>query len=125
MASTDVEIHKSSAPPHPDGQVSEDAAESTFAEVDDRERAIPAIEFRDVHLSFDERKVLDGLSFKVMKGETKIILGGSGCGKSTTIKLVLGLLKPDEGQIFVDGEDITDFDEMQMMHVRKKIGMIF
>jgi phospholipid/cholesterol/gamma-HCH transport system ATP-binding protein len=93
--------------------------------VDDRARAIPAIEFRDVHLAFDDRKVLDGLSFKVLKGETKIILGGSGCGKSTTIKLVLGLLKPDAGQVLVDGEDITNFNEVEMMRVRKKIGMIF
>src|SRR3954464_4036920 len=124
MASTDLEIHQSTPLP-PDGRVSENAAESTFAEVDDLERAIPAIEFRDVHLSFDDRKVLNGLSFKVMKGETKMILGGSGCGKSTTIKLVLGLLKPDSGQIFVDGEDITDYDEAKMMKVRKKIGMIF
>src|SRR3954451_15914755 len=124
MASTDVEINSTTPPPF-DGQVSEAAAESTFAEVDDRERAIPAIEFRDVRLAFDERQVLDSLSFKVMKGETKIILGGSGCGKSTTIKLVLGLLKPDGGQILVDGEDITDYNETQMMRVRKKIGMIF
>ncbi|HYG82850.1 MAG TPA: ATP-binding cassette domain-containing protein [Pyrinomonadaceae bacterium] len=123
MASTDVEIHKSAPPPV--GQVSEDAAESTFAAEDDRDRAIPAIEFRDVHLAFDERKVLDGLTFKVMKGETKIILGGSGCGKSTTIKLVLGLLKPDSGHILVDGEDITNFNEVEMMRVRKKIGMVF
>ncbi|HUQ34058.1 MAG TPA: ATP-binding cassette domain-containing protein [Pyrinomonadaceae bacterium] len=125
MASSATDIHQSETPPQLDGQVSENAAESTFAEVDDRERAIPAIEFRGVHLSFDERKVLDGLSFKVMKGETKIILGGSGCGKSTTIKLVLGLLKPDEGQILVDGEDITHYGEPEMMIVRKKIGMIF
>ena len=108
-----------------DGRVSDNAAESTFHEVDDRDRAIPAIEFRDVHLSFDDRKVLDGLSFKVMKGETKIILGGSGCGKSTTIKLVLGLLKPDAGQVLVDGVDVTHFTEVEMMRVRKKIGMIF
>lgn len=125
MASTNVGIHKSVPPPQAGGQVSDDAAESTFAEVDDRERAVPAIEFRDVHLAFDDRKVLDGLTFKVMKGETKIILGGSGCGKSTTIKLVLGLLKPDSGQVLVDGVDITHFDEVEMMHVRKKIGMIF
>jgi phospholipid/cholesterol/gamma-HCH transport system ATP-binding protein len=125
MASTSTEIHQSVPPPQPDGGVSDDAAESTFAEVDDRDRAIPAIEFRDVSLAFDDRKVLDGLSFKVMKGETKIILGGSGCGKSTTIKLVLGLLKPDTGQILVDGEDITHYDEPEMMRVRKKIGMIF
>ena len=124
MASTDVEVHKS-APLPADGRVSEDAAESTFAAEDDRDRAIPAIEFRDVHLAFDDRKVLDGLTFKVMKGETKIILGGSGCGKSTTIKLVLGLLKPDSGRVLVDGEDITEFNEVEMMRVRKKIGMVF
>ncbi|HEY0004037.1 MAG TPA: ATP-binding cassette domain-containing protein [Pyrinomonadaceae bacterium] len=123
MASTEIEAPHVSVPPQ--GPVSQDAQDSTFAEVDDRDRAIPAIEFRDVHLAFDGRTVLDGLSFKVMKGETKIILGGSGCGKSTTIKLVLGLLKPDEGQVLVDGEDITNYDEPQMMRVRKKIGMIF
>jgi len=105
--------------------VSENATESTFLEIDDRNRAIPAIEFRDVVLAFDERVVLDNLSFKVMKGETKIILGGSGGGKSTVIKLVLGLLKPDSGQVLVDGEDITHHTEAQMMSVRKKIGMVF
>jgi len=108
-----------------DNQVSEQAAESTFREVDDSDRAIPAIEFRNVTMIFDDRKILNDLSFKVMKGETKIILGGSGCGKSTTIKLVLGLLKPDTGQILVDGEDITNYNEVQMMRIRKKIGMIF
>src|SRR5829696_1381011 len=105
--------------------ISENAAESTFQEVDDRERAIPAIEFRDVLLAFDERVILNRLSFKVMKGETKIILGGSGGGKSTIIKIVLGLLKPDEGRVFVDGEDITEYSEEQMMLVRKNIGMVF
>ncbi|MBC7910159.1 MAG: ATP-binding cassette domain-containing protein, partial [Pyrinomonadaceae bacterium] len=125
MVSTNYEIHRSDTPAAPGGEVSDDAAESTFAEVDDQERTIPAIEFRDVHLGFADRKVLDGLSFKVSKGETKLILGGSGCGKSTTIKLVLGLLKPDSGQILVDGEDITHYTEEQMMSVRKKIGMVF
>ena len=108
-----------------DNRVSAQAADSTFREIDDSERAIPAIEFRNVTIEFDDRKILNNLSFKVMKGETKIILGGSGCGKSTTIKLVLGLLKPDSGQILVDGDDVTNFSEVQMMHVRKKIGMIF
>lgn len=125
MVSTDTQPLQQTIAAYPDGQVSEQAAESTFAEVDDLDRAIPAIEFRDVHLAFGDRKVLDGLSFKVMKGETKLILGGSGCGKSTTIKLVLGLLKPDSGQVLVDGEDITNHDEARMMIVRKKIGMIF
>ena len=114
-----TEIHTTSP------TISEEAAESTFQEVDDRRRVIPAIEFRNVLLAFDDRVILDNLSFKVMKGETKIILGGSGGGKSTIIKLVLGLLKPDAGQVLVDGEDITDHSEEQMMEVRKKIGMVF
>ena len=104
---------------------SDDAAQSTFAEVDNKARITPAIEFQDVYLSFDDRTILKGLSFKVMRGETKIILGGSGGGKSTIIKLVLGLLKPDSGRILVDGEDITEYNEPQMMSVRKKIGMVF
>jgi phospholipid/cholesterol/gamma-HCH transport system ATP-binding protein len=116
------QIHSSQSP---QGQVSRNAAGSTFAEVDDSDRTIPAIEFRDVLLAFDDRIVLNRLSFKVRKGETKIILGGSGGGKSTIIKLVLGLLKPDEGRVLVDGEDITDYNEVQMMTVRKKIGMVF
>lgn len=129
MATQNAELHRSQPPVPPEGgrdnQVSEAAAESTFHEVDDRDRAIPAIEFRNVHLEFDDRAVLNDLSFKVMKGETKIILGASGGGKSTTIKLILGLLKPDSGRILVDGEDITDYTEAQMMRVRKKFGMIF
>ncbi len=125
MSITDFEATKGEAQDTGEGQVSEAAAESTFAEVDDKARAIPAIEFRDVHLSFDDRKILDGLNLTVNRGETKLILGGSGGGKSTTIKLVLGLLKPDSGRILVDGEDITDYNEAQMMSVRKKIGMIF
>ncbi len=103
----------------------DDAAQSTFSEVDNKDRITPAMEFRDVYLSFDDRVILNGLSFKVLRGETKIILGGSGGGKSTIIKLVLGLLKPDGGRILVDGEDITDYNEVQMMSVRKKIGMVF
>jgi phospholipid/cholesterol/gamma-HCH transport system ATP-binding protein len=125
MSSIELQKTVPSFTPHLDDRVSTHAAESTFAEIDDTERAVPAIEFRDVHLAFDDRKILDGLSFKVMKGETKIILGGSGCGKSTTIKLVLGLLKPDSGQVLVDGVDVTHFKEHQMMRVRKKIGMVF
>lgn len=92
---------------------------------DNIERITPAIEFRGVRLFFDERVILDGIDFTVRRGETKVVLGGSGGGKSTIIKLILGLLKPDDGQILIDGEDITDFDEAEMMNVRKKIGMVF
>src|SRR5215211_2304765 len=93
--------------------------------VDDPNRILPAIEFRDVHLSFDDKKILNGVSFTVRRGETKIILGRSGGGKSTTIRLVLGLLKPDSGQILIDGEDITHYTEQEMMAVRQKMGMVF
>ena len=123
MSSADVEERERAGAAR--GGVSTAAAESTFAEVDDRDRVTPAIEFQDVTLSFDEKVILDGLSFKVNKGETKVILGGSGGGKSTTIKLILGLLKPDSGRILVDGEDITDYTEAQMMSVRRKMGMVF
>jgi phospholipid/cholesterol/gamma-HCH transport system ATP-binding protein len=93
--------------------------------VDEPDRVLPPIEFRDVHLSFDGKKILNGISFIVRRGESKIILGRSGGGKSTTIRLILGLIKPDSGQILIDGEDITNFSEEEMMRVRKKIGMVF
>ena len=93
--------------------------------VDQPARTLSAIEFRDVHLAFDDQKVLDGVSFTVRRGETKIILGRSGGGKSTAIRLILGLIKPDSGQILIDGEDITDYGEEEMMTVRQKIGMVF
>src|SRR5436190_16230235 len=85
----------------------------------------PAIEFRDVSLAFDDLVVLNRVSFQVGRGETKVVLGGSGVGKSTVLKIVLGLLKPDSGHVLVDGEDITDFSEMKWMRIRQKIGMVF
>lgn len=96
-----------------------------YEPVNDPDRVLPAIEFCDVSLAFDDKVVLDGVSFDVRKGETKIILGRSGGGKSTIIRLILGLLKPDGGRILIDGEDITDYDEIQMMPVRQKMGMVF
>ena len=84
-----------------------------------------AIEFRDVSLSFGDRVILDRVSFAVRYGESKVVMGGSGTGKSTLLRLVLGLLKPDSGQILVDGEDITHHNEEQMMQVRRNIGMVF
>lgn len=95
------------------------------AAMDDPYRVKPVIEFRDVRLAFDDKVILDGVSFTVRRGETKCILGRSGGGKSTTIRLILGLLKPDSGQILIDGEDITGFSEEEMMRVRQKIGMVF
>ena len=84
-----------------------------------------AIEFREVSLAFGDLVVLDRVSFGVRYGESKVVMGGSGTGKSTLLRLVLGLLKPDSGQIFIDGEEITDNKEEEMMQVRRKIGMVF
>jgi phospholipid/cholesterol/gamma-HCH transport system ATP-binding protein len=89
------------------------------------ESALPAIEFRNVDLAFDDQVILDNISFTVRRGETKIVLGGSGSGKSTIINLILGLLKPDAGEILIDGEDVTGFDDQEMMRIRKNIGMVF
>jgi phospholipid/cholesterol/gamma-HCH transport system ATP-binding protein len=84
------------------------------------------IEFRNVTKSFnDVDLVLDNVSFKILRGETKIILGVSGSGKSTILKLILGLIKPDAGQIFVDDEDITRLNERELVRIRQHIGMVF
>jgi phospholipid/cholesterol/gamma-HCH transport system ATP-binding protein len=83
------------------------------------------IEFVDVHKSFDDRKVLDGVSFGVEKGETFAILGPSGVGKTVMLTHIVGLLKPDSGRIFVDGQDITDMRENQLAAVRKKVQLVF
>lgn len=106
--------------------VEEELEPSDFEDaVDAPGRIVPAIEFRDIYLSFDGKQILNGVSFTIRRGETKLILGRSGGGKSTTIRLVLGLLKPDSGQILIDGEDITNYSEEEMMPIRKKIGMVF
>ena len=86
---------------------------------------IPAIEFQEVCLAYDDNVILDHIDLTVGRGDCKIILGRSGGGKSTIIRLILGLLKPDSGRILIDGEDITDYSEAEMMSVRQKIGMVF
>jgi phospholipid/cholesterol/gamma-HCH transport system ATP-binding protein len=85
----------------------------------------PIVVFDDVHLSFDEKVILRGVSFTLQTGHTKIFLGASGAGKSTILRLALGLLKPDAGRIFVNGEEIEEMSEDQLMHVRSDLGMVF
>ncbi|MFN8006557.1 MAG: ATP-binding cassette domain-containing protein [Terriglobia bacterium] len=85
----------------------------------------PAIELKNVYKSFGDALILKNISFRVRRGETRIILGGSGSGKSTILKLIIGLEKPDEGEIWVDGEEISNFSESRLMPVRRKIGMVF
>jgi phospholipid/cholesterol/gamma-HCH transport system ATP-binding protein len=84
-----------------------------------------AIIFEDVSLAFEDKAVLNGISFCLPKGETKAIFGVAGSGKSTILKLALGLLKPDAGRIYVLGEEITQMKEEQLFELRRKIGMVF
>jgi phospholipid/cholesterol/gamma-HCH transport system ATP-binding protein len=86
---------------------------------------IPALEVKDVVKFYGDNAVLEGVSFQVYKGETKIIIGASGSGKSTILKLIMGLDRPDEGRIFVEGRDIATLSEEEMVEVRQKIGMVF
>ena len=83
------------------------------------------IEFRNVSKAFDERVVLDRVSFHVAQGETLIILGRSGVGKSVSLKHIMGFLKPDSGRVIVAGQDITDFSEEQMEAIRRRVTMVF
>jgi len=82
-------------------------------------------EFRDVCKSFDERLVLDHVSFSVKHGETCVIMGRSGVGKSVSLKHIMGFLKADSGRIFIDGQDVTDFREADFAEVRRKVTMVF
>ena len=85
----------------------------------------PYFEFRDVSKAFDERLVLDHVSFTVERGETCVIMGRSGVGKSVTLKHIMGFLKADAGRVFVDGEDVTNYSEEEFMRVREKVTMVF
>lgn len=85
----------------------------------------PVLELKDVVKFYADKPVLNGVSFRLFRGETKIIIGASGSGKSTILKLIMGLDKPDEGQIFVEGRDITGLKEQELVSVRQKIGMVF
>src|ERR1700747_650666 len=83
------------------------------------------IEFRDGSKSFDDHVVLDGVSFFVDPGETCVIMGRSGVGKSVTLKHILGFLRPDSGCVLVAGEDITDWSEQQLAGIRLRVTMVF
>jgi phospholipid/cholesterol/gamma-HCH transport system ATP-binding protein len=85
----------------------------------------PAVVFDKVSLAFDENVVLRDVSFSLSPGHTKIILGASGSGKSTILKLIVGLLKPDAGQIWVHGARVDNMSENEMMNVRDHLGMVF
>jgi phospholipid/cholesterol/gamma-HCH transport system ATP-binding protein len=85
----------------------------------------PIVVFDDVHLAFDDKVILRGVSFTLQTGHTKIFLGASGAGKSTILRLMLGLLEPDEGRIYVNGERVDGMTEDELMAVRADLGMVF
>ena len=85
----------------------------------------PVLEVKDVSITFDREKVLDKVSFTVDPGDTCVLLGPAGGGKSVLMKLVNGLLKPDEGSIKVFGQEITTMNELQLFEMRRRVGMVF
>jgi phospholipid/cholesterol/gamma-HCH transport system ATP-binding protein len=96
-------------------------ASDTFSQ----ESVANAIEFEDVHVAFENNDVLRGVSFHLPFGETKALFGVAGSGKSTILKLALGLLKPDSGRILVLGNDVTQTAEEDLFALRAKLGMVF
>jgi len=83
------------------------------------------IELVDIHKSFGRQKVLDGLNLTIEDGKTTVIIGGSGGGKSVLLKHIIGLLRPDSGQVLVDGVNITTLNDRELNEIRKKFGMLF
>ena len=83
------------------------------------------IEFQDVHKSFGARTVLDGFSLSIPDGETTVLMGFSGSGKSVVLKHIVGLLEPDAGRVLVDGESVGDLDYQGLMGLRARIGFVF
>jgi phospholipid/cholesterol/gamma-HCH transport system ATP-binding protein len=83
------------------------------------------IEVRDLKKSFGSQKVLDGITFNIEPGESVAIIGRSGCGKSVLLKHLIGLIRPDSGEVIIDDEHITALDERELLKVRRKFGMLF
>lgn len=83
------------------------------------------IEVRDLKKSFGSHKVLDGVSFRIEPGESVVIIGRSGCGKSVLLKHLIGLLRADAGEVIIDEENINLLNERQLLEVRRKFGMLF
>ena len=90
-----------------------------------RERGAPVVVFDQVQLAFDDKVILRNISFTLISGHTKIILGASGSGKSTTLKIITGLLRADSGVVWVNGQRVDQLSEKEMMSVRGDLGMIF
>lgn len=86
---------------------------------------IPLISVRDLHKSFSDQKVLQGIDLQISHGESVAIIGQSGCGKSVFLKHLLRLMSPDRGQVLFDGADIAEFDDRELVSMRRRFGMLF
>src|SRR6202043_3003890 len=84
-----------------------------------------AIEFDNVSIAFDEKVVLEDISFHLPNGETKALFGVAGSGKSTLLKLAIGLMRPDSGRIYVLGEEVTSMSEQELFELRRRVGIVF
>ena len=85
----------------------------------------PFIRFVDLHKGFGAKRVLRGVTLDIRRGETMVVLGGSGSGKSVLLRHIIGLHRPDGGQVIVDGENVVGYDEEELVPVRKKVAMLF
>jgi phospholipid/cholesterol/gamma-HCH transport system ATP-binding protein len=94
-------------------------------ETESRPPETPYIDFRHVYKAFYEQPVLEDVSFEVQRGEMVAVLGRSGVGKSVTLKHILGFLKPDAGQVFVAGREVSALSEEELMDVRRRVTMVF
>jgi phospholipid/cholesterol/gamma-HCH transport system ATP-binding protein len=105
--------------------VERDRTASLTAEQILSEKGAPAIVLDHVSLAFDEKVILRDVSFTLLAGHTKILLGASGAGKSLTLKIILGLLRPDAGAVWVNGFRVDELSEHELMRVRADVGMVF
>jgi len=85
----------------------------------------PLIVFQDVRIGFDEAEILHGISFEVVHGETKVLLGASGSGKTLIMKMAAGLLRPDSGRIWIMGHDLGEMPERELLDFRRHLGFVF
>ncbi|MBS3818281.1 ABC transporter ATP-binding protein [bacterium] len=83
------------------------------------------IQIVDLHKSFGNKEVLRGINLHIQKGETLVVIGGSGSGKTVLVKHIMGIMKPDRGKVYIDGVDITHLKENHLSPIRRKIGMLF
>jgi len=105
--------------------MSDETASTSAAVAEPPEFTGPVVEFKDVSIGFDGKQVLNGISFAVERGETLILLGPAGTGKSVLLKLANGLLGPDSGSIRIFGREITTMPERELYELRAHIGMVF